>query len=669
MKRIFLPLLAIPAALCAQTTINGGRIIEGIFDASGSTRSLPNRTGTGSPAGRDACTSPGETYFQTDAAPGQNLWVCTAAGTPGTWNQITSGGGGATGNAASTVTTTFSSTPAFVCPSSTAGTVTYFALSTALTANITSSTLSGCTAGQALYFHFCQDSTGGRTVSMPSGFDPATLSPTATTCTDVSYDWDGSNGHLVANAGKDTPFIIEQASERAAPPTPPSNYAALWPDSTRHTWASTENNSANAHIMPRTSGASDQLASTDLSDSSGLARLGSNQTFSGNNTFSGTLTTNITGSTQCVQANSSGVLSGTGSACGSGSGGSAFSGITAGTNTSAAMTVGSGASLATSGTGTISATSVGGVTVSGTPSSGQVLTATSSTAAGWQTLSGGNMVYPGAGVANSTGSTWGTSYQVGTAASDLVQLNSSGQLPAVSGANVTNVQNVNSGSSAPTGNCTAGQIYFNTGATAGQNLYFCTATNAWTQMSAGGGSSTVTENIYVPFASQIGTGTSSCNAGPGIENGTGNNANTTPDCSFHGSGYGLPVYEFYNSGSFDYIYYTTMLHQSWVSGTSFNIVLQGLQGSTSGNAYFTVATACSTTTALSGLTFNTAAPVTLAGGSSFKPVQGTISGISMSGCAAGDVIVFQIGRDSGNSNDTMSGAIYLLGMQLQYQHT
>jgi hypothetical protein len=44
----------------------------------------------------------------------------------------------------------------------------------------------------------------------------------------------------------------------------------------------------------------------------------------------GNLTTNITGSTQCVHANSSGILSGTGSDCGSGGGGS---GITIGTTT------------------------------------------------------------------------------------------------------------------------------------------------------------------------------------------------------------------------------------------------------------------------------------------------------------------------------------------------
>ncbi len=55
-----------------------------------------------------------------------------------------------TGNAASAVTTTFSATPTFTCPTSTKGTVTTFTLSTALTANITSSTLASGTTAQLL---------------------------------------------------------------------------------------------------------------------------------------------------------------------------------------------------------------------------------------------------------------------------------------------------------------------------------------------------------------------------------------------------------------------------------------------------------------------------------------------------------------------------------------
>lgn len=65
-----------------------------------------------------------------------------------------------------------------------------------------------------------------------------------------------------------------------------------------------------------------------------------------------------------------------------------FSGLLGGTNVNA-LVIGSGGSLVASGGGVIAATSVGGITVTGTPTSGQVLTATSGTAADWQTPGGG----------------------------------------------------------------------------------------------------------------------------------------------------------------------------------------------------------------------------------------------------------------------------------------
>lgn len=80
-----------------------------------------------------------------------------------------------------------------------------------------------------------------------------------------------------------------------------------------------------------------------------------------------------------------GLVTGSGSPCGSGGGGgAAFSAITGSTNTTANMVVGTGAALSAAGSGTIASTSVGGITVSGTPSTGQVLTATSTSAANWQ---------------------------------------------------------------------------------------------------------------------------------------------------------------------------------------------------------------------------------------------------------------------------------------------
>jgi hypothetical protein len=56
-----------------------------------------------------------------------------------------------------------------------------------------------------------------------------------------------------------------------------------------------------------------------------------------------------------------------------------------------------------------------------------------------QVSGGGGVVYPPAGVPNSTGSAWGTSYAVGISANNLVQLNASAQIPAVSGALLTNL--------------------------------------------------------------------------------------------------------------------------------------------------------------------------------------------------------------------------------------
>ena len=77
-----------PFSLYAQTTINGELVFTGSVDMSGTTSTLPYRTGAGSPVGRDSCVKPGEVYFQSDATTGQNIWACTAPGTPGSWTQV-----------------------------------------------------------------------------------------------------------------------------------------------------------------------------------------------------------------------------------------------------------------------------------------------------------------------------------------------------------------------------------------------------------------------------------------------------------------------------------------------------------------------------------------------------------------------------------------------------
>ncbi len=138
---------------------------------------------------------------------------------------------GGTGNAASVVTTTFSATPTFTCPSSSAGTVTDFVLSTALTANITSSTLASCTAGQILNFLFTQDGTGSRTVAMPTGFSEAPpVVPIASSSTKMSFWWDGTNAHyIVGGVVSGVGMTVTQAAPSV---NPPSGDIFSWCDST-----------------------------------------------------------------------------------------------------------------------------------------------------------------------------------------------------------------------------------------------------------------------------------------------------------------------------------------------------------------------------------------------------------------------------------------------------
>lgn len=72
-------------ARAQHNTIAGYNEIVGEWDASQAARTNNSRTGTGSPVGRDGCVQVGESYFQTDATAGRNMWFCTVIGNPGTW--------------------------------------------------------------------------------------------------------------------------------------------------------------------------------------------------------------------------------------------------------------------------------------------------------------------------------------------------------------------------------------------------------------------------------------------------------------------------------------------------------------------------------------------------------------------------------------------------------
>lgn len=192
--------------------------------------------------------------------------------TTNTWTSIVTGTVG-TGNAGTNVTTTFSATPTFTCPSSTGGTVVNFILSTALTASITSSTLQTCTNGAILNFAFTQDPTGNRTVAMPTGFDPLTVHSAPNIVTKAQYFLDsGGGGHLLS--------VISGAgygfgSEVAAPGTPPPAGCFSWFDSTNHvpSWKCNGSATVSSSVVPVTRTANQFLTSLSAAGVLGFSAI------------------------------------------------------------------------------------------------------------------------------------------------------------------------------------------------------------------------------------------------------------------------------------------------------------------------------------------------------------------------------------------------------------
>src|SRR4051794_27704806 len=101
-----LPLLALASLASAQGVVNGQRNVLGRLSTSGPNSAVdftaagatsPVKTGT--LAARPVNCSQGEMYFASDAAAGQNLYVCTTPGTPGVWT-LQGGSGGAGANQA-----------------------------------------------------------------------------------------------------------------------------------------------------------------------------------------------------------------------------------------------------------------------------------------------------------------------------------------------------------------------------------------------------------------------------------------------------------------------------------------------------------------------------------------------------------------------------------------
>lgn len=203
-----------------------------------------------------------------------------------------------TGNAPNTVTVTFSATPTFNCGSATAATITHFIFSTAITANITSSSVSTCTPNQDVDMYFVQDGTGGRTFAAPTNWDSCTLDPRANAATLCMWRYDGTNGRLMVQAPKGTAYLLQLAPEIAAPTTGagatsacPAGDAANWFDSTAHIPEHCENGgTADPYVVNSSSGYSTLTDGATITWAIGSVLLANAKV-----TLGGSRTLNLTG--------------------------------------------------------------------------------------------------------------------------------------------------------------------------------------------------------------------------------------------------------------------------------------------------------------------------------------------------------------------------------------
>lgn len=146
----------------------------------------------------------GQSYFQTDATAGSNLWLCTIVNT---WSQITASGGGG----ASYQSVTFGATPTYNGGS---GVVKTFA--TTLTGNITSCTATAFSTGQIFTMRYTQDVTGGRSVACSFLIGLQNQDGTASSICSQTFVFDGTNGQalglmLCTGTGKGG-FIIPEGT-------------------------------------------------------------------------------------------------------------------------------------------------------------------------------------------------------------------------------------------------------------------------------------------------------------------------------------------------------------------------------------------------------------------------------------------------------------------------
>jgi hypothetical protein len=185
-----------------------------------------------------------------------------------------------------------------------------------------------------------------------------------------------------------------------------------------------------------------------------------------------------------------------------------------------------------------------------------------------------------------------------------------------------------------------------------------------------GGSSTITDNIWMAMGGQYQGGANGVTSGACMV-ATSNIPSASGSAAAQavaGSTWAYPGMAFNHAGNLQYVYCNYRLHDAWTGAIS--LELNTTSGSASGNAYWLAAISCVTGAGnLSTFSYNTA--VTAIGtysGTANTLVQVPLASLTSTGCAAGNYMSIRIGRDGTQGTDTMSGSAYLTGVVLKVSH-
>lgn len=174
---------------------------------------------------------------------------------------------------------------------------------------------------------------------------------------------------------------------------------------------------------------------------------------------------------------------------------------------------------------------------------------------------------------------------------------------------------------------------------------------------AAGGSSTITDSVYLSFGGQYSANGGGVNLMTSL---SGGSLAPTPVGQF-------TSVEFPKLGSETQGSIWWQLHPNW-TGT-IDVVIETYGGSSTGNAVWKLYTACAQAgSVLNGLTLNTPQSQTSAYSGAYKLTLVTFTSVTTTGCSAGNPIQFVLGRDSANGFDTDSGSVYAKGMSIKYSH-